>query len=173
VTGPATGHVLDDLLRPDLRVVFCGTQAGRASAERRAYYAGRGNRFWSTLFEVELTPALLRPERYADLLEHGIGLTDVAKATSGPDADLRRLHFDVDGFRRKISLNQPRFVAFNGKRSASVALEIPAPKLAYGAQAATIGGASVFVLPSTSGAAAAFWDRRPWAELALRALAQS
>jgi TDG/mug DNA glycosylase family protein len=43
--------VLEDLLAPGLSIVFCGTGAGRRSAELKAYYAGRGNRFWPTLFE--------------------------------------------------------------------------------------------------------------------------
>lgn len=41
----AAPPVLPDLLRPGLRVVFCGTAAGAASALSGAYYAGRGNRF--------------------------------------------------------------------------------------------------------------------------------
>ena len=42
-------EVLPDILQPGLRVVFCGTAAGRASAKARAYYAGPGNSFWKTL----------------------------------------------------------------------------------------------------------------------------
>lgn len=32
--------MLDDLLVPNLRLVFCGTAAGTRSAAQRAYYAG-------------------------------------------------------------------------------------------------------------------------------------
>src|ERR1700753_3045292 len=53
--------VLPDVLEPGLRVVFCGTAPGTASARAGAYYAGPGNRFWVTLHEVGLTPVLLRP----------------------------------------------------------------------------------------------------------------
>ena len=45
-------HTLPDILQPNLKVVFCGTAAGDASAKKRAYYAGPGNRFWKTLHEV-------------------------------------------------------------------------------------------------------------------------
>jgi TDG/mug DNA glycosylase family protein len=49
-------HKLADLLATDLRVVFVGTAAGRRSAALGHYYAGRGNRFWRTLFDIGLTP---------------------------------------------------------------------------------------------------------------------
>ena len=42
--------VLPDVLEPGLTVVFCGTAVGATSAQVRAYYAGRGNRFWEVLF---------------------------------------------------------------------------------------------------------------------------
>ncbi len=53
-------HVLLDLLRPGLRVVFCGTAAGAVSAAKGAYYAGPGNRFWPMLAKTGLTPRQLR-----------------------------------------------------------------------------------------------------------------
>ena len=42
--------VLPDVLMPGLRVVFCGYAPGTASAHAGAYYAGPGNRFWSTWY---------------------------------------------------------------------------------------------------------------------------
>jgi TDG/mug DNA glycosylase family protein len=42
--------VLPDLLRPGLRIVFCGTAAGTVSAARGVYYAHPQNRFWSALY---------------------------------------------------------------------------------------------------------------------------
>ena len=55
-------HVLPDLLRPGLRIVFCGTAAGNVSAARGAYYAHPQNRFWSALYAFGLTPRQLEPE---------------------------------------------------------------------------------------------------------------
>lgn len=158
-------QVLPDLLRDDLDIVFCGTQAGTASAQRRAYYAGPGNRFWTVLYDAGLIPARLRPENYRRLLEFRIGLTDVAKRTYGPDADLRRDHFDVEAFRAKIERHRPRVIAFNGKKAAWAAIGFPTGSLRYGQQDAMIGASAVFVLPSTSGAANGFWDAGPWRAL--------
>lgn len=65
--------VLPDILRPGLRLIVCGTAAGRAWAARKAYYAGRGNRFWEVIHRVGLTPELLSPEDCPTLLQYGIG----------------------------------------------------------------------------------------------------
>ena len=53
-----------DLLRPGLRIVFCGTAAGTVSAARGAYYAHPQNRFWSALHASGSTPRLLQPEEF-------------------------------------------------------------------------------------------------------------
>ena len=161
----AAGHVLEDVLRPGLRVVFCGTQAGAASALKHAYYAGPGNKFWVALHQLELTPYCFKPKAYLQLLDCGIGLTDVAKLTSGPDTALRREHFDVSGFVGRIERFAPRLVAFNGKRAASVVLNIRTRLLSYGVSQRRIGQSTVFVLASTSGAASGYWDFSAWSEL--------
>ena len=84
----APAHVLPDLLRPGLRVVICGSAAGAVSAARGAYYAGPGNKFWRILAEVGLTPRRLEPGEFREVLNFGIGLTDLVKTHSGSDAVL-------------------------------------------------------------------------------------
>lgn len=159
--------ILPDVLQPGLRVVFCGTQAGAASARLGAYYAGPGNKFWPVLHQIGLVPERLRPEEFRALPRYGIGLTDVAKRTSGPDSALRGGHFDVAGFAARIAANRPRILAFNGKRAAQAALNIREGRLAYGPQAHRLADADIYILPSTSGAAAGFWSIEPWKQLAM------
>lgn len=161
------GDILPDVLEPGLRVVFCGTQAGAASARRGAYYAGPGNKFWPVLHQIGLVPERLQPEEFRTLLRYRIGLTDVAKRTSGPDSALRGDHFDLAGFVERIAANRPRILAFNGKRAAQAALGISQGRLAYGPQARRLADADIYVLPSTSGAAAGFWSIEPWKQLAM------
>ena len=156
-------NILPDVLRRDLRAVISGTAAGKASARRRAYYAGPGNKFWQSLRRVGLTPHVLKPQEFRELLGHGIGLTDLVKRVSGADRDLRRGHFDAEGFRKKILRVRPRAVAFNGKRAAEAFLGRP---VRYGFQKERIGRAAIFVLPSTSGAASGFWDEAYWRKFA-------
>ncbi|MBW8837607.1 MAG: mismatch-specific DNA-glycosylase, partial [Burkholderia sp.] len=47
-------HILPDQLKPGLKLVFCGTAAGRQSALQQAYYAHGQNKFWTTLHKTGL-----------------------------------------------------------------------------------------------------------------------
>jgi TDG/mug DNA glycosylase family protein len=132
--------VLPDLLRPGLRLVFCGSAPGAVSAARGAYYAHPGNRFWPILAEGGFTPGRWAPKDYPRLLERGIGLTDLAKYASGNDADLPADAYDVEDLARRIREARPAMLAFTAK-----------PPL--------------WVLPSTSGSGARHWDPRPWLAL--------
>lgn len=154
---------LPDVLRAGLRVVFCGTAASTASARAGAYYAGPGNAFWPTLAAVELTPRELAPAEFELLPEYGIGLTDICKVRHGSDAEVGTTEFDVAGLEAKVAAAEPSVLAFNGKNAARGALE---SNVAYGPQEERLGGADVWVLPSTSGAARRFWDIGPWQQLA-------
>lgn len=156
-------NALPDVLMPGLKVVFCGTAAGARSAHVGAYYAGRGNKFWRTLHQIGLTPRLLDPHEFPSVTDYGIGLTDIAKTYSGPDVGLRRAHFDADGLRRRIEQFAPRALAFNGKKAAQA---FYGAAVAYGQQTEPIGTTTVFMLPSTSGAASGFWDAGHWQRLA-------
>jgi len=156
--------VLPDVLGKGLRVIFCGTAVSDLSAQRGAYYAGPGNRFWDILAETGLTPYRFTPEQYPSLLEYRIGLTDLVKSRSGQDVQLKDGDFDVAGFRAKIEKHAPKAVGFNGKKAAQ--LFLASPSVGYGLQKEKIGHTVLFVLPSTSGAARGFWDSKYWFQLA-------
>lgn len=145
-----------------MRVVFCGTAAGTASAKAGAYCAGPGNAFWATLHLIGLTPVRLAPAEFTRLPEFGIGLTDICKVLHGSDAEVGTVEFDSAGLQARVAGVEPAHLAFNGKNAARGALE---RGVDYGLQPERIGGAAVWVLPSTSGAARRFWDVEPWREL--------
>lgn len=155
--------VLPDVLAPNLDIVFCGTAVGNVSAQRGAYYAGPGNKFWPTLFEVGLTPRLLQPKEYREVLSFGLGLTDLVKAVSGVDSQLSDSHFDRERLRATIERYQPKIVAFTSKRAAQEFLGRP---VVYGIQPERVRETALFVLPSPSGAARRWWDMSYWRELA-------
>ena len=159
----AEAHILPDLLKPDLSLVFCGTAAGRRSADEGAYYAHPGNLFWRALFDAGLTPSLLAPAEFPRLHEFGIGLTDLAKCHSGNDNQLPRDAFDVPALLEKIAQYQPRLLAFTSKNAARAAL---GHAVNYGMQQKTFGSTQIFVLPSPSGQARGHWNLRPWQDLA-------
>jgi TDG/mug DNA glycosylase family protein len=160
--GAGIDPVLPDLLDPGLALVFCGSAAGTASARAGAYYAGPGNVFWEALYEVHLTPELLAPDEFRRLPEFGIGLTDLCKVSHGSDAEIGG-DYDGDRLRAAITEAEPTRLAFNGKNPAQAVLEMG---VGYGVQEETVGGAEVWVLPSTSGRARRFWKIGPWRDLA-------
>lgn len=107
--------VLPDMLRPRLRVVFCGTAAGTASARAGAYYAGPGNAFWATLHSTGLTPVRLLPAEFERLPGFGIDLTDICKVLHGSDREVGTGEFDVAGLEARIAEVEPVNLAFNGQ----------------------------------------------------------
>lgn len=156
------GDHLPDVLAPGLRVVFCGTAAGTASSRAGAYYAGPGNKFWRTLEEVQLTPRRLAPEEFSEVLNYGIGLTDLCKSAAGSDVEVARHGFDVRRLRAQIETYRPAVLAFNGMKGGQVAVDATA----YGQQRERWASTAIWVLPSTSGAANRYWDVEHWRALA-------
>lgn len=156
--------VIPDVLAPDLKVVFCGSAVGPRSARLGLPYAGLGNKFWPTLHRAGFTPMLLAPADYGSLPSFGYGLTDINKTEWGVDSALTKAGDDAGALRRKIARHRPAFLAFTAKRPAEVFL---GRRVAYGFQDETIGATRLYVLPSPSGSAGAFWDVAHWRALAL------
>lgn len=154
--------VLSDVLASGLDIIFCGTAVGKASAQRGAYYAGPGNRFWQTLHRVGLTPHQFTPEEYKNLRRLRIGLTDLVKIISGSDRILSKRHFDVARLKALILKYRPRILAFTSKRAAQSYL---GRKVDYGLMPEKEGNTILFVLPSPSGAGRRYWNEAPWREL--------
>ena len=156
--------MLPDVLKPDLKIVFCGTAAGRKSAELGFYYAGSGNKFWKTLFETGLTPRLLMPSEFSELINWGIGLTDMVKDKSGMDNSLMSSDFKNNGLVEKIQKYNPRYLCFNGKKAAKEFYGYN--YVEYGLQEKSVYDTRIFIAPSTSGAANGFWNVKQWIKLA-------
>ncbi|WP_430447985.1 mismatch-specific DNA-glycosylase [Rhodophyticola sp.] len=156
--------MLPDYLAPRLKVLFCGTAAGRRSGMIGHYYAGRGNKFWKVLYEVGITDRLLTPESDRDVLDYAVGLTDLAKRVSGMDSQITRDAFVTRQLTQLLEEWEPRRLAFNGKRAAQEFLG----KQAVGGfgRYAIDGFPDVWILPSTSGAANKYWSISPWQDLA-------
>ncbi|MGH2374506.1 MAG: mismatch-specific DNA-glycosylase [bacterium] len=133
-----------------------------ATTPARAIGSGR------TLAEVGLTPHVLAPADYEQLLRFGIGLTDLIKGQAGRDDQVPFARADAMALRAKVMLYQPRYLCFNGKRAAREFLR--RPEVEYGVQAERIGRTVLFIAPSTSRSANAFWDLSIWHDLAGRVL---
>ncbi len=159
-------HILPEHLRPGLKLVFCGTAAGRQSALQKAYYAHPQNKFWRTLKTVGLTPRLFTPQEYPALWDVGIGLTDIAKFDYGMDHQLPRHSLGpraAAALRARILKVAPGHLAFTSLTAGRAVL---GKKAAPGEQAERFGGTRVWILPSPSPLADNHWDIGPWKALA-------
>ncbi|MBM4415018.1 MAG: mismatch-specific DNA-glycosylase [Chloroflexi bacterium] len=157
-------RTLPDLLRPRLRVVFVGINPSAESARRRHYYAHPGNDFWPALaasgLAGNLAPGALGPACDRALPAcAGIGFTDVVKrvdtdSSRVTDAELRAA---LPGFRGRIAYARPRAVCFATTRGFRACFPGGTPTGGWGRlDGATLAGASVWLMPSTSGRAAAY-----------------
>jgi len=155
--------MLPDLLVPGLRLVFCGTAAGHASARAGHYYAGPGNRFWALLAETGITPRRLRPDEDHLLPAMGIGMTDLAKGVSGMDRDIPADAYAPAALARLIRRFTPERLAFTSLTAARIALGARHP--AGRTRAAAFPNLPLWVLPSPSGAARGHFLAAPWYDL--------
>ena len=151
-------RILRDRIKPGVDVLFVGINPGIRSALTGHHFAGFSNRFWKLLFDARLVPERITFEDDDRLPEWGFGVTNIiARATPGIDTLMK--HEYVSGRRRlaaKIRRFHPRIVAFVGVTVFRAMFPEHKGPVTLGAQSQTIGGATVFVLPNTSGRNANF-----------------
>ena len=158
--------LVPDLLQAGLKLVFCGTAPGCMSAEKGHYYAYPQNKFWRVLHTVGLTPRLLVPAEYPELLAHGIGLTDIAKYVSGQDNQLPKQSLGqtaIRALRQRVLRFQPKILAFTSLEGGRRFLGRQAT---FGAQDEMIGATRIWILPSPSPKAHWNWNETIWQALA-------
>lgn len=112
---PPLGYA-PDLLRPGLRLIFCGYNPSLTSGATGHHYAHPVNRFWRLLAEAGITPRRYAPSEDADLLNLGIGFTNiVARPTRRADELTRdEIRAGATALRAKLADLQPQAVAYCG-----------------------------------------------------------
>ena len=151
-------RTLPDLLRPGLDVVFAGINPGERSARLGHYYAHPGNAFWRVLSESGLAGGGVGPLDDRSLTDRGVGFTDVVKrvvtdSTRVTDAELLASR---PAFKRRIAHASPRAVCFTTPRAFDVLFPHVRAARTWGRQPVRVAGAEAWVMPSTSGRAAAY-----------------
>lgn len=147
----AAGQTVPDVIRPGLKVLFCGINPGLYTAAVGHHFARPGNRFWPVLHKAGFTNRLLSPFEERELLPLGYGVTNiVARATASAEALSREeiLH-GGQALKRKVVRQKPRVLAVLGLGAYRIAFT--EPKAQIGPQEQRIGETLVWVLPNPSG----------------------
>ena len=147
----ARDRLLPDVVAPGLRVLFSGINPGLVSAWTGHHFARPGNRFWPALHRSGFTTRQLRPDEQEQLLDLGLGITNVAPRATARADELSAAEV-VDGgvvLREKVLSLAPRWLAVVGVTAYRTAFG--APKAQVGPQEAAIGATRVWVLPNPSG----------------------
>jgi TDG/mug DNA glycosylase family protein len=142
---------MPDLIRPGLRVLFCGINPSVYSAVVGYHFARPGNRFWPAVHASGFTQRLLAPWEQEELLALGCGITNVVDRAT-VSADVLTAEELAQGGRRleaKVRRYRPRVLAVLGIGAWRTAFKHPGASL--GPQPETVGGARVWVLPNPSG----------------------
>lgn len=147
----ARDHVVPDVVAGGLRVLFCGINPSLMTAATGHHFAHPGNRFWPVLHRSGFTPRQLKPSEQEQLLEYGLGITNVvARATARAD-QLGTEEFRDGGraLSAKVEELAPRWLAVVGITAYRAAFDDRRARI--GPQERTIGGARVWALPNPSG----------------------
>ena len=108
--------MVSDLLRPGLKLVFCGYNPSLASGRSGHHYAHPGNRFWRVLFTSGITDRLYEPQEDERLLSLGIGFTNLCSRPTRRADELTREEIRAGALtlRQKLEQFRPRVVAYTG-----------------------------------------------------------
>lgn len=147
----AAGRRVPDLIAPALRVLFCGINPGLYSAATGHHFARPGNRFWPALHASGFTDRVVRPWEERELLEGGIGITNLVTRSTAAAAELAadELWRGRQALARKVRRYRPRCVAVLGIGAYRTAFAHPGAM--FGRQPDPFEGAVLWVLPNPSG----------------------
>jgi len=147
----AFGRSIPDLIRTDLKILFCGINPGLYSGATGLHFARPGNRFWPALHAASFTKRLLAPWENEELLEAGYGVTNLVMRTTATAAELDDEEYRAGrrALARKIRRYSPRWVAVLGLGAYRTGFG--KPDATIGRQTEKIGSAGLWVLPNPSG----------------------
>ncbi|HEX2274174.1 MAG TPA: G/U mismatch-specific DNA glycosylase [Acidimicrobiales bacterium] len=138
-------------MAPDLDVLFCGINPGLWSGAVGHHFARPGNRFWKVLAAAGFTDRVLSPFEERELLEVGVGITNLVARATAQAAELTPEELRA-GARRlvaKARRYRPTCVAFVGLGAYRTAFA--RPKATVGPLPDDVGPARAWLLPNPSG----------------------
>lgn len=128
-----------------------GISPGLYSGATGFHFARPGNRFWRAIHGAGFTPRVLDPSEQEQLIDYGVGITNLVARTTATAAELTsdELRAGARILVDKVERWRPRAVAFLGISTYRVAFG--QPKATIGRQPIDIADAQVWVLPNPSG----------------------
>ena len=154
---------VDDLVGPELRLLFVGINPGLWTAAVKTHFAHPTNRFYPALaaagitdYEVDRVAGMTDADR-AHLVARGIGITNLVRRATARASELSREELSEGGarLRRFVAEHRPAVVAIAG---------VTAYRDAFGERGAVLGrqpdtldsaarwsGAALWVVPNPSG----------------------
>ncbi len=146
-------RTLPDTVGPEMRLLICGLNPSVYAADAGAGFARPGNRFWPAAQAAGLVSTDRDPRRA--LTDHGIGMTDLVKRATPRAAALSADEYrrGLDRLKWLVGWLEPAAVCFVGLVGWRAAVD---RKAQAGEQPRDLAGRPVYVMPSTSGAAAGY-----------------
>jgi double-stranded uracil-DNA glycosylase len=147
----AHDRLIDDVIEPGLRVLFCGINPGLYSAATGHHFARPGNRFWPALHRSGFTPTQVKPQDQKTLLGYGLGITNIVPRASARADELTRAEIVAGGavLIAKVRRFAPQWLAVLGIGAYRTAFAVKTGHV--GPQPETIGATHLWVLPNPSG----------------------
>jgi TDG/mug DNA glycosylase family protein len=151
------GKTVDDLLGPNVRLLFVGINPGLWTAATNTHFCHPSNRFYPALRRAGLidwgfdTSAGMSPEERARLERAGIGITNLVPwATArASELDTTELRLGRERVERVVAEVAPLVAAVAGLTAYRTAFE--RPRAVLGRQPETIGETRLWVVPNPSG----------------------
>lgn len=155
------GQEVEDLVGPELRLLFVGINPGLWTAAVQTHFAHPGNRFYPALLRAGIIERPISPmegmsdEDRAHLKARGIGISNLVRRATARASELSPTELREGGVRllELVAERRPRVVAIAG---------ITAYRQAFGQRGALLGrqsqardtawsGAALWVVPNPSG----------------------
>ncbi len=132
-------------------MLFCGINPGLYSGATGYHFARPGNRFWPALHASGFTPRRFDPSEQDELLDLGLGITNVVNRATARADELTGDELRAGGVRlaAKVAEYRPRWLAVVGITAFRTAFD--RPKAIVGRQRDPLGETRVWVLPNPSG----------------------
>ena len=159
-------ETLPDYLKPGLGMVFIGINPSSISVREGHYFANPRNRFWSALNRSGLVPVQLSAALDRELMDYGIGLTDLVKRPTSQASGLSASDYREGAplLKAKLLDYRPAIACFHGmmcyraylKHGEGLRGQPDQEKPVLGLQRHSIGPSRVFVVPNPSPANAQY-----------------